>query len=124
MGVQSSTGAPISRYLDNPFHHGISSSVPSSLSSLVSVEAVGNQSSVADSDQSSGQLKFELLNTPNFHPHSLPNYHDNFGNVTSYISQGNMAENISARPSERIENRQFSRVGNKGHSVGLNEGGK
>lgn len=122
-GLQSSTGAPTSHYLENPFHHGISSSVPSSLSSRVSVAAMGSQSSVPDLGHSAGQLKFEVL-PPTFHPHSLPNYNDNFGNVTSCFSQGNMAANISVRPSERTENWQFSRFGSKGHSVGRNEGGK
>ncbi|KAM7468803.1 hypothetical protein LguiB_016365 [Lonicera macranthoides] len=123
LGVHSAIGAPIiSPFLENAFHHGVSSSVPSSLPSLVRAEAVGNQSSVAHSP---GQLKFDVRATPHFHPHSLPEYHDGLANGNNPCnSPGTMAANISAKPSEKVENQQFCRVGPNGQSTELNEGGK
>ncbi|KAA8529975.1 hypothetical protein F0562_034421 [Nyssa sinensis] len=119
LGVHSATRAPISPFLENVFNQGISSSVPNSLPSLVRVESVGNQSSLTDSGHSQGQLKIEFQGTPNFHPHSLPEYHDGIANGASCNSPG-MVGNISARPLERIENRPFHRVSSNGHSVELN----
>uniref|UniRef100_A0A5B7BKU7 RRM domain-containing protein n=1 Tax=Davidia involucrata TaxID=16924 RepID=A0A5B7BKU7_DAVIN len=112
---------PISPFLENVFSHEISSSVPNSLPSLVRVESIGNQSSLTESGHSQGQLKIEFQGTPNFHPHSLPEYHDGLANGASCNSPG-MAANISARPLERIENRPFCRVSSNGHSVELNGG--
>lgn len=123
LGVHSAIGAPIiSPFLENAFHHGVSSSVPSSLPSLVRVEAVGNQSGVV---YSPGQLKFDVRATPHFHPHSLPEYHDGLANANNPCnSPGTMAANISAKPSEKVENRHCCRVGSNGQSTELNEGGK
>ncbi|KAM7487069.1 hypothetical protein LguiB_024553 [Lonicera macranthoides] len=103
LGVHTAKVAPITPFLENVFHHEISCSVPSSLSSLSRVESsAGNhQSSVAESP---GQLKFELRGTPNFHPHSLPEYHDGLANTNNPCnSPGTMMTNFSARSSERIE---------------------
>ncbi|KAA8532257.1 hypothetical protein F0562_032290 [Nyssa sinensis] len=93
LGARSAIRAPVSPFLENMFNHGISSSVPNSLSSALQ----------------------------NFNPHSLPEHHYGLGNGASCNSPG-MAANISARPLERIENRQFGRVSSNGHSVKLNEG--
>uniref|UniRef100_A0A5B7BLW2 RRM domain-containing protein n=1 Tax=Davidia involucrata TaxID=16924 RepID=A0A5B7BLW2_DAVIN len=121
LGLHSAIRAPISPFLEDIFNHGISSSVPNSLPSLVRVDSVGNQSSLTESGHSRGQLKFEFQGTPNFNPHSLPEHHYGLANSASCNSPG-MATNISARQLERIENRQFGRVSSNGHSVELNEG--
>ncbi|KAK9276193.1 hypothetical protein L1049_005724 [Liquidambar formosana] len=123
LGVHSAIHAPIGPFLDDAFHHGISSSVPSSLPSVMRVvDTVGNQSGLVEPGQSQSKLKFDYQGTPNFHPHSLPEYHDGFVNGFPCNSPGNMASNISPRSSGRIENRQFGGIGSNGHSIELNEG--
>ncbi|KAK2973841.1 hypothetical protein RJ640_011769 [Escallonia rubra] len=122
LGVHSANGPPNSPYLENTFQHGISTSVPNSLPSLGRVESLGNQSTAAETGLSQDQLKFEYRGVPNFHPHSLPEYHDGLANCAPCNSPGTLAANISVRPSEIIENRQFSRVTSNGQSVDLNEG--
>lgn len=120
LGLHSSIGAPIRpAYMENPFHHGISSSVPNSLPSLVRVESVANQSCIAESghSQSQGQLKFDYQGMPGLHPHSLPEYHENFPSN----SPRTMPANISPRPSGRIENGMLCGVRSSGHSLELKE---
>ncbi|XP_059633443.1 protein MEI2-like 4 isoform X2 [Cornus florida] len=121
LGLHSATRSPISPFLENAFNHGISSSVPKSLPSLVRVESIGNPSDPTESGHSPGQLNIDFQGTPNFHPHSLPEYHDGLANGAPCNSPG-MAANISARPLERIENLQFCRVSSNGHSIKLSEG--
>ena len=116
--VHSAIEGTTSPFIENLFHHGISSSVPNSLTSLVRV-----QSSLSESGHSQGHLKLEFQGTPNFHPHSLPEYHDALTNGASCNSPS-MASNISIRPLERIENRQFCRVSSNGHPLELNDAGK
>lgn len=106
------------------FHHGISSSVPNSLPSLVRVESVGNQPGLADSGRSPGQLKFDIRGTTNFHPHSLPEYHDGLTTGVHLNSPGTMTANFNPSPPEIFDNRQLHRVSSNGHSVELNEAGK
>lgn len=106
------------------FHHGISSSVPNSLPSLVRVESVGNQPGLADSGRSPGQLKFDIRGSTNFHPHSLPEHHDGLTNGVHLNSPGTMTANINPSPPEIFDNRQLHRVSSNGQSVELNEAGK
>lgn len=122
-GVYSAFQAPISPLVGNMFHHGISSSVPNSLPSLVRVESLGNQSSLPEVGHAQGQPKIEFQISPNFQPHSLPEYHDVLTNGAPYNSPG-ISANISVRPSERIENRQFCRVSSNGHPLELSDAGK
>ncbi|KAL6984021.1 hypothetical protein U1Q18_017396 [Sarracenia purpurea var. burkii] len=116
--VHSAIRAPVSPFLKNVFHHGISSSVPVSLPSLVRVESVGNRSSLSETGRSQGQLKAEFQGTHNFHPHSLPEYRDSLTNG-SLCNSPSMAANISARSSDRIENQQFYKVSSNGHPLEL-----
>ncbi|KAE8023783.1 hypothetical protein FH972_009446 [Carpinus fangiana] len=118
LGVHCAVHSPST---EAAFHHGISSSVPNSLPSLVRVESVGNQPGLADSGCSPGQLKFDIQGTTNFHPHSLPEYHDGLTNGVHLNSPGRMTANINPSPPEIFDNRQLPRVSN-GHSVELNEG--
>ncbi|KAL7235700.1 hypothetical protein ACSBR1_019066 [Camellia fascicularis] len=106
--------------MERVFHHGISSSIPNSLPSLVRVELLGNQSGLPEPALSLGRPKIEFQGTPNFHPHSLPEYQDGLINGAPCNSAG-MATNISASPSERIENRQFCKVSSNGHPLELND---
>ncbi|KAF5960579.1 hypothetical protein HYC85_001788 [Camellia sinensis] len=73
-GVHTAIQSP--PFMERVFHHGISSSIPNSLPSLVRVELLGNQSGLPEPPLSPGQTKIEFQGTPNFHPYSLPEYQD------------------------------------------------
>ncbi|KAF5943707.1 hypothetical protein HYC85_017784 [Camellia sinensis] len=119
-GVHTTIQSPINPFMERVFHHGISSSIPNSLPSLMRVELLGNQSGLPEPALLPGQPRIEFQGTPNFHPHSLPEYHDGLINGAPCNSPG-MAANISASPSERIENHQFCRVSSNGHPLELND---
>ncbi|KAG8365787.1 hypothetical protein BUALT_Bualt17G0008100 [Buddleja alternifolia] len=119
-GPRSTNGGPISTLLDNALHHGVSSSVPNSLPSLVRGEK-GNQSSMSESGHLWNPLKFDLHGSPNPHPHSLPEYHDGLANGPPFGSPTGMAANISSRAPEMIDSQQFRRVNSNGQSIELNE---
>lgn len=55
---------------ETAFFHGVSSSVPNSLPSLVRVKSADNRCEVTESG-SPGQLNFDSQAAPAFHPHSL-----------------------------------------------------
>ncbi|KAL6569242.1 hypothetical protein OROHE_003523 [Orobanche hederae] len=116
----STNGGPTSPLPDNVLHHGVSSSVPNRLPSLVSVEP-GNQSSITESIYLQNHPKFELQGTPNLHPHSLPEYHDRLANGPFFGSASNMAATIGTRPPEVINSQQFRRVSSNMQSIELNE---
>ncbi|ONI29799.1 hypothetical protein PRUPE_1G215400 [Prunus persica] len=107
--------------LENMFHHGISSSVPNGLSSVMRAESVGNLSGPTESTHSPGSLKFDIHGTPAFHPHSLPEYQDGLTNAVNCSSPGTVSASINARPQERIDNRHLTRVSSIGRSIELNE---
>lgn len=124
LGVHPAIRAPISSpFRENVFHHGISSSVPNSSSSLMRVDSLGNQSSFPESGQSQRQLKVGFQGTHDFHPHSFPEYHDGLTNGAQCNSLV-MDANISSRPSDRMESRQFCRLNSNGHPLELNDAGK
>ena len=81
-GVYSVIRSPGSPFLENVFHHGISSSVLNNVFSLMRVESPGNQSSLPACSHSKGQLTVEFQGSPNFHPHSFSEYHDGYTNGT------------------------------------------
>lgn len=103
---------------------GISSSVPNSLPSLVRVDSVVPQSSLAEFDHSLSPLKFSVQTISSFHPHSLPEYHDALVNGAQCNSLGPISANVNFKPPEITDNCQFSRVGSSGHSFGFGEQGK
>lgn len=86
LGANYSTGAPVSQYQDIAFQHGISSSVPSNLSSVIRAEVLGHQSRITDSGHVLNKKSLEIPSALTFHPHSLPDYHDDSGNFTPYNS--------------------------------------
>ncbi|XP_057773883.1 protein MEI2-like 4 isoform X1 [Salvia miltiorrhiza] len=118
-GPLSTNGGHIGPLLDNVLQHGVSSSVPNSLPSLVRVES-GNQSSIAESGHLRNHPKFELQSQPNLHPHSLPEYHDGLANGPLFGSPSNIAANVNSRPPELIDG-QFRRISPNGQSIELNE---
>lgn len=113
-----------SQFLESAFHHGISSSVPNSLPSLMSVGSIGSHPGLTDSAHSMGHLKFDSEPAQNVHPHSLPDYHDALVNGIRCHSPSTMVSSINSQSMERIDSRQLCRVGSNGHTLELNEGGK
>ncbi|GJZ69990.1 MEI2-like protein 4, partial [Tanacetum coccineum] len=107
------TAAPGSQLLDAELQHGMQAN---SFSSIIGVESGGMPSSLQN------QLKFnDFRSTPNYHPHSLPEYQD--GLTNSILS--NSPSNLAARMSERLGNRQFNRIGGSmGRSIDLNDNGR
>ncbi|XP_061959728.1 protein MEI2-like 4 [Populus nigra] len=118
LGAPSAIQAP---FFKSALHHGISSSVPNSLSSLMRVESAGNQTGFAELSHSPGQLKFDIQGAPNFHPHSLPEY-DGLNSGVHCNSPGAMAANINPRPLERIDTRQLARMSSNGNPIEFSEG--
>ncbi|XP_048235997.1 protein MEI2-like 4 isoform X2 [Ricinus communis] len=120
LGLPSPTQA---RFLESAFRHGISSSFPNSLSSLLRAESTGNQTGLAEPAQTQGHLKFGIQGSPNFHPHSLPDYYDGLKSVVCFNSPGSMAANMSPKPHERVDNRQLHKISSNGNSIEFNVGG-
>ncbi|GMH27385.1 hypothetical protein Nepgr_029228 [Nepenthes gracilis] len=58
--------ASIVPFVENVFHHGISSSVPSSLSSPLRDEVDGNQPVLSECHNSLGQIKYNFRGIPKF----------------------------------------------------------
>lgn len=112
LGVHSTVKSP---FMESAFHHGISSSVPDTLPSLLSVESVNNQHGLAEPGQAQGPTKIDIRGTPNFHPHSLPEYPDGLNGGVHYSSP---ATNINPNPSERLHG-----IVSNGHSIEFNDGG-
>ncbi|KAL9349637.1 hypothetical protein Peur_056892 [Populus x canadensis] len=118
LGAHSATQAP---FLESALHHGISSSVPNSMSSLSRVESAGNQTGFAELSHSPGHLKFDIQSPLNFHPHSLPEY-DGLNSGVHCNSPGAMAANINPRLLERIDTRHLARISPNGNPIEFSEG--
>ncbi|XP_008791022.1 protein MEI2-like 4 isoform X2 [Phoenix dactylifera] len=128
-GLHSAIRAPISPFVESTFH-GISSSVPQSLSSPVRIASVGNRSNQSihgELSQPLGQMSFGFQNLPGFHPHSLPEYHNGLTNGIPYSSSNTMSSmgvNVNSGPADGIDNRHIHQVGSgsfSSHSFGRNE---
>ncbi|MBA0758853.1 hypothetical protein Gotri_021815 [Gossypium trilobum] len=100
-GLNSAIKAP---FLEPTVHHGISSGVSNSLTSMVRAGSIGNQSVIAESDHL--QMKFDIQGAPTFYPYSLPEYQNGLSR----------AIHSSSKPLEIIDNKSFSLVSSTGHS--------
>ncbi|KAI4343452.1 hypothetical protein L6164_010797 [Bauhinia variegata] len=105
--------------LPTAFTHGMSSSLPNTLPSLVSVKSVANQCGIITESNSQGQLK-DIQPTSTFHPYSLLENRDGFTNGV-HFSSPEVAANINVETKERADNMHFCHVNSNGHSMGLNE---
>ncbi|KAF5196619.1 Mei2-like [Thalictrum thalictroides] len=122
--LNSAAGAPINSVVENGFRNSISSSIPHSLTSSLRVASAG--SVLCEPNHPLGQMKFGFQGVPNFHPHSLPEYHDSLANGLPFNSPGtlaSMSRSISSVPSEVVDIRHMRQVGAGGISRELNEGG-
>ncbi|KAJ9563939.1 hypothetical protein OSB04_009099 [Centaurea solstitialis] len=111
LGLHSGTAAPATQLLDTEIQHGVPSSVSKSFTSIIGVESGGMPSSLLESSQLQNQLKYDFRSTPNYHPHSLPEYQDGLANSILCNSPSTMAASLNCRMSERAGNRQFNRIG-------------
>ncbi|XP_031387567.1 protein MEI2-like 4 isoform X1 [Punica granatum] len=114
VGMQSSMQIP---FMQSALHHGISSSVPNGLPSLLRVESLGKQSGLPESGHLQGQMKFDIREPTNLHPHSLPDYQDGLVHGNHCNSPTLMGTNFNPRPPETIDGRQLQRVDSNGHSL-------
>ncbi|XVF02130.1 hypothetical protein REPUB_Repub04eG0149400 [Reevesia pubescens] len=119
LGVNSAIQAP---FFESKVHHGIYSSVSNSLTSMIKVGSIGNQS-VAESGHLQGQLKFDVQGASTFHPRSLPEYQDGLSRGVHFNSSGHMAAKINSKPLEIIDNRPLSRINSNGHSFEFSKAG-
>ncbi|TKY64962.1 MEI2 4 [Spatholobus suberectus] len=101
------------------FVHGVSSSVPNSLPSLVRVKSVDNRCEIIESG-SPGQLNFDIQAASAFHPHSLPECHDSLATSVHRVPP-EVAANINLKTQERIDNMQFCQVNSNGRFMEFNE---
>ncbi|KAJ1435464.1 RNA-binding domain superfamily [Sesbania bispinosa] len=116
MGVEPAMCTPS---LETAFIHGVSSSVPNTLPSLVRVKSVGSQCEITESS-SPGQLNFDIPAASTIHPHSLPEFHDGL----AIGGHRNPPEaNINLKTQERIDNMQFCQVNSNRHFMKFNECG-
>ncbi|XP_043687252.1 protein MEI2-like 4 isoform X4 [Telopea speciosissima] len=120
-GPNTTIRPPMSPFIENALHRGISSSVRNTIPSPVRVLSVGNQSGLGEPSHSFAPMKFGYQGIQ-MYPHSLPDYHNGLACSMPYNSHGTMAANINPGPSEGIGNRHIHRIGSNGHSVELNEG--
>ncbi|KAK4779602.1 hypothetical protein SAY87_015708 [Trapa incisa] len=104
LGMQSAVPAP---FLQSAVHHGISSSVPNGLPSLLRVRSIGKQPSLPGYSQLQAQMKFDVQESAEFHPHSLPDYQE--GLI--------MHRNFNPMPPETSDRRQLQRVGSNGRTL-------
>ncbi|XP_042501917.1 protein MEI2-like 4 isoform X2 [Macadamia integrifolia] len=112
-GPNTTIRPPMSPFIENALHYGISSSVPNTIPSPVRVSSVGNQSGLGELSHSFGPMKFGFQGIQ-MYPHSLPDYHDGLASSMPYNSPGTMAANINLRPSE---GNVFGSSGNGSHPL-------
>lgn len=113
-----------SPFHESAFHHGISSSVPNSLPSLMRGGSTGSHPGLTKSGHLMGHLNFDTELAQNVHPHSLPDYHDALVNGIHCHSPSTVASSVNSQSMERINGRQLCRVVSDGHTLELNEGSK
>ncbi|XP_045798291.1 protein MEI2-like 4 [Trifolium pratense] len=99
--------------------HGISSSVPSTLPSVIKVKSVGNQCEFTESS-SPVQLNFDTQAALAFHPHSLPERRHGFTNDVHH-NPLEVTGNINLKTQERIDNMQFCQVKSNGPFMDFDE---
>jgi len=105
LGVDAGMRAAMHPLVQNSSRHGISSSVPCDLSSVVRAESLCNQSGISGSGNLLSQVKYDFGGVATLHPHSLPEYTRSLANAASYT---NLPSNFSSLLSERVDNSHLS----------------
>ncbi|XP_020218540.1 protein MEI2-like 4 [Cajanus cajan] len=111
-GAEPATCSPT---LETAFAHGVSSSLPNSLPSLIRVKSV---SSACEITESGSPDQLNIQDASAFHPHSLPECHNGLAN--SRIPP-EVAANINLKKQERVDDMQFCQVNSNGRFMEFNE---
>ncbi|RHN49604.1 putative RNA recognition motif 2, nucleotide-binding alpha-beta plait domain-containing protein [Medicago truncatula] len=99
--------------------HGISSSVPNTLPSLIKLKSVGIQCEITESS-CSGQLNIDRQATLAFNPHSLPECRHSFTNAIPH-NPLEVAADINLKTQDRIDKMQFCQVNSNGPFMDFDE---
>lgn len=120
--LHSAIRSPVSAFTES--HQ--SSSVPNNLASPARAVSIGKQFGLHEPNFSLDEMKFGYQH-PSFHPHSLPDYHDNLTNGLSYNSPSTIADiasNAGTKIKEVVDNRHIRGVSSNGHLMEPTGGGK
>jgi hypothetical protein len=121
LGLHSSIRSPSSAFIGNALAHH-SSSVPRTLPSPMRVVSTDKNFCLPDSNHSLNEIKFGNQCIPNFHPHSLPEYHDSLAHGITSNSCG-VTGNAGLRMTEGTDRRHTREMNANGHLMELNGGG-
>ncbi|KAJ6748315.1 RNA RECOGNITION MOTIF-CONTAINING [Salix purpurea] len=125
-----SAGVSASSYMENGSSQVLHSAIPSQLgaftdlhrSSSVSINLPSPVTANAAKQISISEMKLGNQCIPSIHPHSLPEYHDNFSNTISYNSPGtirDMPNSFTSKAAEGINSLHNRGVGSNGHLMEL-----
>lgn len=121
LGLHSSIRSPSSAFIGNALAHH-SSSVPRTLPSPMRVVSTDKNFCLPESNHSLNEIKFGNQCIPNFHPHSLPEYHDSLAHGITSNSCG-VTGNAGLRMTEGTDRRHTHEMNANGHLMELNGGG-
>ncbi|XP_057542448.1 protein MEI2-like 4 isoform X1 [Amaranthus tricolor] len=130
-GIDSDTGCGTSfgmketlgSFRESSSCHGISSSVPSGLPSLLRAETSRSQAGLSGSRTSVSQIKHDFQGLPTLYPHSLPDYNDRLTNGVPCSSDRNILATDSSFSNEGFESTHFGRI-NSGFTSGIASGSR
>ncbi|XP_050376087.1 protein MEI2-like 1 isoform X2 [Argentina anserina] len=120
LGLHSSIRSPSNAFIGNALTH-LSSSVPRTLPSPMRVGSTDNNFCHPDSNHSLNDIKFGNQCIPNFHPHSLPEYHDSLAHGVTSNNNG-ATGNVGLRLTEGTDRRHTREMNANGHLLELNGG--
>ncbi|XP_004297487.1 PREDICTED: protein MEI2-like 1 [Fragaria vesca subsp. vesca] len=120
LGLHSSIRSPSNAFMGNALAH-LSSSVPRTLPSPMRVVSTDNNFCLPDSNHSVNEIKFGNQCVPNFHPHSLPEYHDSLAHGITSNNCG-VTGNVSLRLADGTDRRHTREMNANGHLMELNGG--
>lgn len=108
-GMIAGSQATLGSFMDSPCH-GISSSVPSGLSSFLSTESASNQAGLSESGKLFSQSNYDFRCLPTLYPCSLPEHNNGLADGASRNSDCNKPATLSSLPQERVENAHLGRI--------------
>ncbi|KAL9264606.1 MEI2-like 4-like protein [Drosera capensis] len=113
--------ASIGPVMENAFRHGISSSVPSNLSSYLRIDP-GNHHNLSETGASLDQINYNFRGGQTFHPHSFPDHPDGLFKGSPSNSGFTMPSTIGSLPSDKVESILSGRISTNGISNDLSSG--
>ncbi|GAB2220354.1 hypothetical protein Droror1_Dr00008001 [Drosera rotundifolia] len=113
--------ASIGPVMENAFRHGISSSVPSNLSSYLQIDP-GNHNNLSETGASLDQINYNFRGGRAFHPHSFPDHPDGLFKGSPSNSGFTIPSTIGSMPSDKVESILSGRISTNGISNDLSSG--